>query len=154
MNFDFFYCTSTVWGFVMLIYLYFKIQTDLKRLKKELPWREWTQMTGCYWRGRLAVRLMGRWSPFVVCIILICRTMQDTLQQSLQRDITIKNWSTQNLTKQSQVIEKNNINNWFILLIVPCPNQFFTLPNKLWSFIRAFCVTFKWNIYWWKPHTE
>lgn len=32
------------------------------------PWRVWSRMTGCYWWGRLAVRLTGRWSPSVVCI--------------------------------------------------------------------------------------
>lgn len=53
---------------VLLIYLNYKIQIDHSMLKKEYPWREWGQMAGSYWWGRLAFRLTGKWSPSLVCI--------------------------------------------------------------------------------------
>lgn len=52
----------------LLIYLNYKIQIDHSMLKKEYPWREWSQMAGSYWWGRLAFRLTGKWSPSLVCI--------------------------------------------------------------------------------------
>lgn len=66
-----------------------------------------------------------------------------------EENINKRVWLTINFTKNFNLHLKNGIDKWYTpLYACALLSRIFHLSDILLSFICAYCVTFKWNIYW------